>query len=228
MPQTMLPHWSEPPICSVHAEAAVQLAEVVALQDHVVEFEEGQRMLALQPDPHRIEAQHAVDGEMRADVAQQRDVAERAQPVVVVGHDRIGRAVAEAQERIEAAADAGHVGGDLLVGEQLARLVLAGGVADPRGAAAHQHQRPMAVALQQAQDHDLHQAADMQAVGGAVEADIGGDRAGAQRRVQALGVGALEDEAAFGGFVEEIAVGHDARSWASTDAGGGKCCAPSD
>ena len=50
----------------------------------------------------------------------------------------------------------------------------------------------------------------MQAVGGAVEADIGGDRAGAQRRVQRLGVGALEDEAAFGGFVEEIAGGHGA------------------
>ena len=32
-----------------HAVAAVQLAEVVALQDHVVEFEEGQRLLALQP-----------------------------------------------------------------------------------------------------------------------------------------------------------------------------------
>ena len=59
----------------------------------------------------------------------------------------------------------------------------------------------MAVALQQAQQHDLHQAADMQAVGGAVEADIGGDRAGAQRRVERLGVGALEDEAARGGFV---------------------------
>ena len=70
--------------------------------------------------------------------------------------------------------------------------------------------RPMAVALQQAQDHDLHQAADMQAVGGAVEADIGGDGAGAEGRVQALGVGALEDEAALGGFVEEIAAGHDA------------------
>ena len=53
MPQTMLPHWSEPPICSVHAVAAVQLAEVVALQDHVVEFEERQRLLAVQPHPHQ-------------------------------------------------------------------------------------------------------------------------------------------------------------------------------
>ena len=116
------------------------------------------------------------------------------------------------QERIEAAADAGHVGGDLLAGEKLPGLVLAGGIADARRAAAHQHQRPMAVALQQAEDHDLHQAADMQAVGGAVEADIGGDGAGPQRRVQPFGVGALEDEAALGGLVQEFAVDHGARS----------------
>ena len=213
-----------------HAEAAVQLEEIVALQDHVVEFEEGQRLLALQPQLHAVEGQHAVDGEMRADVAQQRNVAERVSQSALFGHDRVGRAVAEAQERIEAAADARHVGGDLLVGEQLADLVLAGRIADARGAAAHQHERPMAVPLQQAQDHDLHQAADMQAVGGAVEADIGGDGAGAQRRVQPLGVGALEDEAALGGFVQEIAVDHGAR-WASTDADEretlGKCCARS-
>ena len=41
-----------------------------------------------------------------------------------------------------------------VVGQQLARLVLAGGVADPRRAAAHQHDGPVAVLLQQAQDHD--------------------------------------------------------------------------
>ena len=68
----------------------------------------------------------------------------------------------------------------------------------------------MAVPLQQAEDHDLHQAADMQAVGRAVEADIGGHGAITQRRVQRLGVGALEDEAAFGGFLKELAVDHGA------------------
>ena len=138
---------------------------------------------------------------MRADLAQQRDVSECTEPVVVIGGQRVRLAVTEAQERIEAPANARHVGGDLLVGEELARLVLARRVTDARRAAAHQHQRPMPVALQQAQDHDLHQAANMQAVGGAVEADIRRDRSGTQRRVQPLGIGALEDEAAFGRFV---------------------------
>ncbi len=68
----------------------------------------------------------------------------------------------------------------------------------------------MAMALQQAEDHDLHQAADVQAVRGAVEADIGGHGAVAQRRIQRVGVGALEDEAAFGGFLEEFAFDHGA------------------
>ncbi len=66
--------------------------------------------------------------------------------------------------------------------------------------------------LQQAQQHDLHQAADMQAVGSAVEADVAGDDAGPQRGLQAVGVGALVDEAARGGFVEEFVAGHDVGS----------------
>ena len=45
----MLPHWSEPPICSTAAVAPVELDEVVGLQDHVVEFEEAQRLLAVEP-----------------------------------------------------------------------------------------------------------------------------------------------------------------------------------
>ena len=88
------------------------------------------------------------------------------------------------EELVEDAADAGHVGGDLGVGQQLAALVLARGIADPGGAAAHQHDRPVAGLLQQAQQHDLQQAADMQAVGGAVEADIGGHRPGREPRVE--------------------------------------------
>ena len=59
------------------AVAPVQLDEIVGLQDHVVEFEERQLLLAVEPQLHRIEGQHAVDGEMPADVAQEIDVVER-------------------------------------------------------------------------------------------------------------------------------------------------------
>ena len=78
------------------------------------------------------------------------------------------------------------------------------GIADARGAAADQRHRAMAVLLQQAQDHDADQVADMQAVRGAVEADIRGHDARAQRGVERLGVGALEDEATVGGFLQKL------------------------
>jgi hypothetical protein len=60
----------------------------------------------------------------------------------------------------------------VLVGQHLAALVAPGGIADPRGAAAHHHDRLVPGLLQAAQHHDLHQAADMQRGRGGVEADI--------------------------------------------------------
>jgi hypothetical protein len=60
------------------AVAPVQLDEVVGLQDHVVELDERQFLLALEPQLHRIHRQHAVDREVPADVAQELDVVERA------------------------------------------------------------------------------------------------------------------------------------------------------
>ena len=120
------------------AEAARQLQEVVRLEDHVVELEEGQRLLAVEPQAHAVEGQHAVDGEMTADVAQERDVFEPVEPIVIVDQDRVGRAVAERQEALEHAADRRDVCVDLLVGQQLARLVLARRIADLGRAAAHE------------------------------------------------------------------------------------------
>ena len=59
--------------------------------------------------------------------------------------------------------DAGDIGADLGIGEQLARLVLAGRIADLGGAAADQHDRLVARLLQLAQHHDRDEIADMQA-----------------------------------------------------------------
>ena len=84
----------------------------------------------------------------------------------------------------------------VLVGQDAAAFVLAGGIADPRGAAAHQRDRPVAGLLQPVQHHDRQQRADMQRGRGAVEADIGGDRLAARERVERLGLRDLMDEAA--------------------------------
>ena len=82
-------------------------------------------------------------------------------------------------------------------------LVAARGVADAGGAATEQDEGAVAVLLEQAEDHDADQVADVEAVRGAIEADIGRDRTGLHRGAQGLGVGTLKDEAARGRFVEE-------------------------
>src|SRR3712207_8827755 len=43
---------------------ARQLQEVIGLEDHVVEFQEGERLLPVEPQLHALEAQHPVDREM--------------------------------------------------------------------------------------------------------------------------------------------------------------------
>ncbi len=133
----------------------------------------------------------------RADVAQEGDVVELAQPVVVVDHHRVGRAVAEGQEALEHASDAGDVGVDLRIGQQLAALVLAGRIADLGRAAAHQHDRLVTGLLQPAQHHDLDKAADVKARRGRVEADVAGHDLLRRQGVEALGVGQLVDVAAL-------------------------------
>ncbi len=91
----------------------------------------------------------------------------------------------------------------------------------------------MTVLLQETQNHDLHQAADVKAVGGAIEPDIGRDGTRMQRRVQRLGIRTLVHEAAFDCFLQKIAFRHRGRSviWASVGLARtgavGKCCVSS-
>jgi hypothetical protein len=191
-----------------HVMLAVQLQKIVALQQRIGEFEKCQPLLAFQPRAHGIEGQHAADREMRTDFAQKFDEAEFIQPIRVVDQDGIARAVAEAQKRRDVGADAGQVGGDLRVGQQAARLFPEGRVADPRSAAAHHGDWPMAVLLEQPQQHDRDHVADMQRISGQVEAGIGGERAGGQSRVQRILVRALENEPAGAGLGQETAFRH--------------------
>ena len=204
----MLPHWSEPPICRRQSARRGQLEKVVGLEDHVVELQEAQRLLAVEAEAHAVEGQHPVDREVRAHVAQQRDVAERVEPVGIVDQERAGAAVAEAEEAVERAPDARLVGGDGLLGEERTGFVAPAGVADLGRPPAEQHDRPVAGLLEPAQHHDLHEAADMQAVGRAVEADVGGDAPLRGERVEPACVGALVDVAALVEHAHEIGGEH--------------------
>ena len=113
-------------------------------------------------------------------------------------------AFAELQKAPEDLADALEVVVDDLVGEELAALVLARRIADARGAAAHQRDRPVAGLLQPVEQHDRQQRADMQRRRRAVEADIGGDGRRARERIQGFGLRNLVDEPPLGEDVEKI------------------------
>ena len=137
-------------------------------------------------------------------IAQEGDVFELVEPLGIVELDGVGRAIAEGKEGFEGAADAGLVVRDGLVAQQRPDLVAEGRVADARGAAAHQHDGLVAAALQQAQQHDRQQVADMQAVRRQVEARIGGKRPRLQARDEGFLVGDLVDEAALARRMQEI------------------------
>ena len=149
---------------------------------------------------------------MRADLLQHLDIAQFAEPVLIIDHDRIGRSVAERQQAFEDGANPSDIVRDGLVGQHLAALVAPRGIADPRGPAAHQHNRLVARLLQPPEHHDLDQAADMQRGRGCVEADIARDDLRRGELVEAFGVGKLVDVAALIENAQEIGivVGHDA------------------
>ena len=183
---------------------ARQLQKVIGLEDHIVEFQEGERLFAVQPELHAVERQHAVDREMRPDIAQQFDIAELAQPFVIVDHHGIGRPVAERQELLEYGPDRGDVGVDLIVRQHLPAFVLARRIADLGGAAAHDHDRLVPRLLELAQHHDRDQMADMQRGPGGVEADITRHDILARKAVEPVGVGQLVDIAALVERAKEI------------------------
>ena len=149
---------------------------------------------------------------MLADVAQEGDVFQRIEPFGIVEHDRVRRAVPEGQEAFEDPLDGGDIGLDPVLGEQLARLVLEAGVADLAGAAAHQHDGLVPSLLQSAQQHDLHQAADVERRRGRIEADIARHDLLRRERIQRGRIGELVEIAARRERVQQIGlVGHAAR-----------------
>ena len=137
--------------------AALQLQEVVGLQDLVVELDEGQALL--QADLVRLGRQHAVHAEVPADVAQEIDVLERQQPVRVVDHDR--PVAGGGQELPYLRLDVAAVLLDGLVREELPHLGLAAGVSDHGGTAPQHRDGPVTGHRQVSHRHQGHHAADV-------------------------------------------------------------------
>ena len=183
-----------------------QVQVVVGLDQHVAEFGVGNA--GLHPALDRVLLEHVADREMLAGVAQKVHQADAPQPVGVVPHSRrVGPL--EGEEPGELLTDALCVAIDLLEVHHRALGPLAARVADHAGAATHQRDRDMAVPLQPGQPHHRDHVADVERVGGGIEARVGDDGAGAEPLVEA-GRDVL-NEAARGQQFEKI--GHRRQSY---------------
>ena len=184
-------HDVAPLVAAPHLQGAVvaivEHQKVVGLQQHVAKFGEGDAVFRLDPPLHRLLGEHAVDGEVFADITQEIDVTDSAQPIVIIDDGRRIRFGVKIQEARQLFADAGKIFFGLLFGEHLALGGLAAGIADQTSAPAHHRNRGMAEALHPRQIHDLQQAAHMQAGGSGIEPDVAGQFLGANRRFRPLG-----------------------------------------
>ena len=123
---------------------------------------------------HGFFGEHGVHGEVFTDVTQEVEAVHAAEPVGVVGHDG-GVFAVEFQEGFELVADAFHPTGHGFGCVQAAFGGFEAGVANHAGGTAHQGNRGVACVLEAAQHQHGQQVADVQAVGGGVEAAIEGD-----------------------------------------------------
>ena len=144
------------------------MVEVVGLHDHVVEFQE--RKTLFHALLIALGAQHIVHREARAHLAQQLNIVEIQQPVGVIDHD--GLALAEVDEALHLALEALCVVVNILLGEHLAHIRAARGVADHGRAAADERDGLVARHLEALHQRQCHKVAGRQAVGRAVKADI--------------------------------------------------------
>ena len=175
--------------------AAVQLGEVVALQQRVGEFGVGNALaIAIDTLLHRFLFDHGIHREVLADVAQEFQRAHAGEPVVVVGHDgRVG--AFEIEEGRDLAANLVDPAGDDFGRVELALGSLETGVANHAGGTAHQRDRLVASLLEAFQDQHRHQMAQMQRIRRGVEAAIQRDRSLREHFIERVCIGGLGNQA---------------------------------
>ena len=114
---------------------------------------------------------------MLTDIAQEFDVADLVQPVGIIDHDGVCRAVAKLQERLKSFLYPFDIVGNILLRKDRTGFFLVSGVTYFRCAAAHQDNRFAACLLQAPEHHDADQRADVEAISGSVKPDISDRRA---------------------------------------------------
>lgn len=171
----------------------VELEEIIALQELIVEFNE--RKASFQPHLVRFEGEHPVDGEMPAYIAEEVDVVEIGQPVLIVV--RVQGLPVEGHEIVKLREKAAGVGVDLLIADDLSHGRLAGRIAYPRRSAAHQDDGVVSGFVEMPDREIGHHMPDMQRRSCGIAAFIQSDRSFVHEFGQSFHVRALLDEPSF-------------------------------
>mmetsp|Transcript_25493 Transcript_25493/g.75110 ORF Transcript_25493/g.75110 Transcript_25493/m.75110 type:complete len:487 (-) Transcript_25493:652-2112(-) len=163
--------------------SAGQFQKIVRLEYHVIEFQKGEGRLPGQALLDRFEAEHPIDGELRAVIAEELEVGYFREPVVVVHHDGVGGGgvgvgvivAFEGEEFLEYLGDAVGVLLDDLVGQLRTTLVLPRRISHLGRPPSDQHHGTMPRSLKMTEYHNLQERTDVEGIGGGVESQIGRD-----------------------------------------------------
>ena len=147
---------------------------------------------------------------MLADVAEEIEHAHGRHPVGVVDEDGGIFRAGEVEQVAELAHDAGDVGVDGFLGEEIALGRFAARVADHAGGAAGEDDGLVSGELEPAEHDEAEEVAELEAAAGGIEADVERDGRGAGREefFELVAVGHVGDEAAPFEFGEDRCGGH--------------------
>jgi len=186
------------------AEFPAEVAEVVGLEELVAELGVADAGFAFHAGADGLLADHDVDGEVLSHLAQEVEVGHGGDPVGVVDEaGRVGGGI-EVEEAGELVADAGDVVFDLFAGLEVSFGGSAAGVADHAGGAAGEGDGAVTGHLEAAEAEQGDEVADVEGIGGGIEAAIEGDRAVGEAFAQCVEVGAIGQEAAPGQVREDV------------------------
>ena len=148
--------------------AMVQLQEVIALHQHIVEFNEGKA--PLHPLLIAFCGQHPIYSEMNADIANEFNIIQIQKPVSIISHDSFS--IGKIDQARHLFLEAAHIVVDDFFCHHLAHVTFARGIPYHSCSASEESDRDMSGPLHMSHNHNLHEMPYMKAVCRGVKPDI--------------------------------------------------------
>ena len=156
----------------------VEVVEVVALEQHIGEFRVADAgfIVAAEARFDAFFGHHGIDREVFSDVAEEIEEADGADPRGIVDElGGVGERFVEVEDAGELLSDGGDIAIEHFFGQQLAFGFFPRWIADAAGCSTCESDRAMACVLESAERDERHEVADVEGVGGRIEACVESD-----------------------------------------------------